>query len=254
MRTLIIAANWKMNTNLATATALVNALKNDLAALTQVQVVLCPPFVYLPRVAELVQGTAIGVGAQNMYFETKGAFTGEIAPAMVADFAQYVILGHSERRQYFHETDESVNKKIHAALAQGLKPLVCVGEALETYEMGETDVWVRGQIHGALKGLTAEQARGLVIAYEPIWAIGTGKAATGAGANAVVGISIRGAIADLYGEAVAQAVRVQYGGSVTAKNIDEFMVQPEIDGALVGGASLKADEFIAICRAGLNQS
>lgn len=243
-----------MNTNLATATALVNALKNDLAALTQVQVVLCPPFVYLPRVAELVQGTAIGVGAQNMYFETKGAFTGEIAPAMVADFAQYVILGHSERRQYFHETDESVNKKIHAALAQGLKPLVCVGEALETYEMGETDVWVRGQIHGALKGLTAEQARGLVIAYEPIWAIGTGKAATGAGANAVVGISIRGAIADLYGEAVAQAVRVQYGGSVTAKNIDEFMVQPEIDGALVGGASLKADEFIAICRAGLNQS
>jgi len=243
-----------MNTNLAAATALVNALKNDLAALTQVQVVLCPPFVYLPRVAELVQGTAIGVGAQNMYFETKGAFTGEIAPAMVADFAQYVILGHSERRQYFHETDESVNKKIHAALAQGLKPLVCVGEALETYEMGETDVWVRGQIHGALKGLTAEQARGLVIAYEPIWAIGTGKAATGAGANAVVGISIRGAIADLYGEAVAQAVRVQYGGSVTAKNIDEFMVQPEIDGALVGGASLKADEFIAICRAGLNQS
>ncbi|RIK33669.1 MAG: triose-phosphate isomerase [Chloroflexi bacterium] len=254
MRTPIIAANWKMNTNLAAATALVNALKNDLAALTQVQVVLCPPFVYLPRVAELVQGTAIGVGAQNMYFETKGAFTGEIAPAMVADFAQYVILGHSERRQYFHETDESVNKKIHAALAQGLKPLVCVGEALETYEMGETDVWVRGQIHGALKGLTAEQARGLVIAYEPIWAIGTGKAATGAGANAVVGISIRGAIADLYGEAVAQAVRVQYGGSVTAKNIDEFMVQPEIDGALVGGASLKADEFIAICRAGLNQS
>lgn len=243
-----------MNTNLAAATALVNALKNDLAALTQVQVVLCPPFVYLPRVAELVQGTAIGVGAQNMYFETKGAFTGEIAPAMVADFAQYVILGHSERRQYFHETDESVNKKIHAALAQGLKPLVCVGEALETYEMGETDVWVRGQIHGALKGLTAEQARGLVIAYEPIWAIGTGKAATGAGANAVVGISIRGAIADLYGEAVAQAVRVQYGGSVTAKNIDEFMVQPEIDGALVGGASLKADEFIVICRAGLNQS
>ncbi|MDL1896573.1 triose-phosphate isomerase [Anaerolineae bacterium CFX7] len=254
MRTPIIAANWKMNTNLAAATALVNALKNDLAALTPVQVVLCPPFVYLPRVAELVQGTAIGVGAQNMYFETKGAFTGEIAPAMVADFAQYVILGHSERRQYFHETDESVNKKIHAALAQGLKPLVCVGEALETYEMGETDVWVRGQIHGALKGLTAEQARGLVIAYEPIWAIGTGKAATGAGANAVVGISIRGAIADLYGEAVAQAVRVQYGGSVTAKNIDEFMVQPEIDGALVGGASLKADEFIAICRAGLNQS
>ncbi len=243
-----------MNTNHATATELVNALKNDLTPLTaHVQIVLCPPFVYLPRVAELVQGTDIGVGAQNMYFESKGAYTGEIAPAMVADFAQYVILGHSERRQYFHETDESVNRKIHAALAQGLKPIVCVGEALETYEMGETDVWVRGQIHGALKGLTAEQTRGLTIAYEPIWAIGTGKAATGAGANAVIGVSIRGAIADLYDEDVAQAVRVQYGGSVTAKNIDEFIVQPDIDGALVGGASLKADEFIAICRAGLNQ-
>lgn len=256
MRTPIVAANWKMNTNLASATELVNAMKNDLgelAASGKVQVVFCPPFVYLPRVAELVQGTGIGVGAQNMYFEAKGAFTGEIAPAMVADFAQYVIIGHSERRQYFHETDETVNKKIHVALAQGLKPIVCVGEALETYEMGETDVWVRGQIHGALKGLSAEQVSGLVIAYEPIWAIGTGKAATGAGANSVIGISIRGAIADLYGEAVAQAVRVQYGGSVTAKNIDEFIVQPEIDGGLVGGASLKADEFIAICRAGLKK-
>jgi triosephosphate isomerase len=256
MRTPLIAGNWKMNTNFASATELVNAMKNDLAqwaATGRVEIVLCPPFVYLPRVAELVRGTGIGVGAQNMYFEAKGAFTGEVAPAMVADFAQYVILGHSERRQYFHETDEMVNKKIHAALAQNLKPIVCVGEALETYEAGETDVWVRGQIHGALKGLTAEQVRGLVIAYEPIWAIGTGKAATGAGANAVIGISIRGAIADLYDESVAQAVRVQYGGSVTAKNIDEFIVQPEIDGALVGGASLKADEFLAIGRAGMKK-
>lgn len=245
-----------MNTNLASATELVNALKNDLGQLAvsgKVQPVLCPPLVYLPRVAELVQGTGIGVGAQNMYFEAKGAFTGEVAPAMVADFAQYVIIGHSERRQYFGETDETVNKKIFAALAQNLKPIVCVGEALETYENGETDVWVRGQIHGALKGLTAEQVRGLIVAYEPIWAIGTGKAATGAGANSVIGISIRGAIADLYSQEVAQAVRVQYGGSVTAKNIDEFIVQPEIDGGLVGGASLKAEEFIAICRAGLKK-
>lgn len=256
MRTPIIAGNWKMNTNLASATELVNAMKSDLTELVasgKVQAVLCPPFVYAPRVAELVQGTGIGVGTQNMYFESKGAFTGEIAPAMVADFAQYVIIGHSERRQYFHETDEMVNKKIHAALAHNLKPIVCVGEALETYEMGETDIWVRGQIHGALKDLTAEQVRGLIVAYEPIWAIGTGKAATGAGANSVIGISIRGAIADLYGEQVAQSVRVQYGGSVTAKNIDEFIVQPDIDGALVGGASLKADEFIAICRAGLKK-
>ena len=245
-----------MNMNRASATELVNALKNDLGQLSasgKVDTVLCPPFLYVPLVAELVQGTGIGVGAQDMYFEPKGAFTGQVAPAMIADFAQYVIIGHSERRQHFHETDEIVNKKIHAALAQNLKPIVCVGEALETYEMGETDVWVRGQIHGALKGLTAEQVRGLVVAYEPIWAIGTGKAATGAGANSVIGISIRGAIADLYGEDVAQAVRVQYGGSVTAKNIDEFIVQPDIDGALVGGASLKADEFIAICRAGLKK-
>ena len=245
-----------MNMNRASATELVNALKNDLGQLSasgKVDTVLCPPFLYVPLVAELVQGTGIGVGAQDMFFEPKGAFTGQVAPGMIADFAQYVIIGHSERRQHFHETDEIVNKKIHAALAQNLKPIVCVGEALETYEMGETDVWVRGQIHGALKGLTAEQVRGLVVAYEPIWAIGTGKAATGAGANSVIGISIRGAIADLYGEDVAQAVRVQYGGSVTAKNIDEFIVQPDIDGALVGGASLKADEFIAICRAGLKK-
>lgn len=256
MRTPIIAGNWKMNTNLASATELVNAMKKDLAELVAtkaVEIVLCPPFVYLWRVDELTGGTGIGVGAQNMYTEPKGAYTGEIAPTMIADVAQYVIIGHSERRQYFHETDELVNKKIHAALAYNLKPIVCVGEALQTYEMGETDVWVRGQVHGALKGLTADQVRGLVIAYEPIWAIGTGKAATGAGANTVIGISIRGALADLYDEDVAQSVRVQYGGSVTAKNIDEFIVQPEIDGALVGGASLKAEEFIAICRAGLNK-
>jgi triosephosphate isomerase len=188
-----------------------------------------------------------------MYFEAKGAFTGEVAASMILDFAEYVILGHSERRQIFHESDELINKKIHAALASGLKPIVCCGEALETYENGETDVWVRGQIHAALKDLTAQQVRGLVIAYEPIWAIGTGKAATAPGANSVIGISIRGAVADLHGEEVAQAVRVQYGGSVTAKNIEEFIVQPDIDGALVGGASLKADEFIAICRAGLTK-
>ncbi len=257
MRTPILAGNWKMNTNLASATELVNAMKNDLSQLAangNVHVVLCPPFPYLARVNELTRGTGIQVGAQNMYYELKGAFTGEVAPAMLVDFAEYVIIGHSERRQIFHESDEVVNKKIHAALANDLKPIVCCGEALETYENGETDVWVRGQIHAAMQGLSADQVRGLVIAYEPIWAIGTGKAATGAGANAVIGISIRGALADLYGEDVAQSVRVQYGGSVTAKNIDEFIVQPDIDGALVGGASLKADEFIAICRAGLKKN
>lgn len=257
MRIPIIAGNWKMNTNLASATELVNALRSELGALVatnKVQVVLCPPFPYLDRVQQLTRGTGIGVGAQDMYFETKGAFTGEVAPAMVLDFGEYVILGHSERRQLFHETDEIVNKKIHAALAVNLKPIVCVGEELETYENGETDIWVRGQIHAAVKGLNAEQVRGLIVAYEPIWAIGTGKAATGPGANAVIGISIRGALADLYGQSVAGDVRIQYGGSVTAKNIDEFIVQPDIDGALVGGASLKAEDFIAICRAGLQKS
>lgn len=257
MRTPIIAGNWKMNGNLASATELVNAMKNDLsplAASNRVQVVLCPPFPYLQRVNELTRGTAVGVGAQDVYYEVKGAFTGQVSPTMLLDFAEYVILGHSERRTLFHESDELVNQKIHAALANHLKPIVCVGEALETYENGETDVWVRGQMHAAVKGLDAEQVRGLIIAYEPIWAIGTGRAATGAGANAVIGISIRGAIADLYGEETAQSVRVQYGGSVTAKNIDEFIVQPDIDGALVGGASLKADEFVAICRAGLSKN
>lgn len=251
-RTPIIAGNWKMNTTLASATELVMAMREELARIVasgRAEIVLCPPFVYLGRVSELVRGTGIGVGAQNMYTEPKGAFTGEIAPTMLIDWAQYVILGHSERRQYFHETDDLVNKKIHAALAYGLKPIVCVGESLETYERGETDAWVRGQVQNAVKGLSAEQVRGLIFAYEPIWAIGTGKAATGAGANAVIGITLRGALADLYGEQVAQAVRVQYGGSVTSQNIAEFMVQPEIDGALVGGASLKADEFIAICKA-----
>lgn len=256
MRIPIIAGNWKMNNNLASATELVNAMRNELSALVatnKVQVVLCPPFPYLDRVNQLTRDTGIGVGAQDMYFQAKGAFTGEVAPGMILDFGEYVIIGHSERRQFFHETDEIVNKKIHAALTDNLKPIVCVGEELETYENGETDVWVRGQIHGALEGLTADQVRGLIVAYEPIWAIGTGKAATGPGANAVIGISIRGAIADLYSEDVAAEVRVQYGGSVTAKNIDEFIVQPDIDGALVGGASLKPDDFIAICRAGLTK-
>jgi triosephosphate isomerase len=254
MRLPIIAANWKMNTNLASATELVNAMQSDLAQLTasgKVEVVLCPPYPYLQRVSELVRSTAIGIGAQDMYYELKGAFTGEVSPTMILDFGKYVIIGHSERRQLFHETDEIVNKKTHVALANNLKPIVCVGEALETYENGETDIWVRGQMHAALKGLDAEQVRQLVIAYEPIWAIGTGKAATGAGANAVIGISIRGAIADLYSEDVASSVRVQYGGSVTAANIQEFIVQPDIDGALVGGASLKAPDFITISRAAL---
>ena len=245
-----------MNTTLATASELVNALRPELAPLVaggQVQVVFCPPFISLARVSELVKGTGLGVGAQNMFYEPKGAYTGEIAPAMLVGVAEYVILGHSERRQFFGETDEGVNKKIKAALANQLKPIVCVGENLEQNERGETATFVGNQVRAALSGLTAEQVRGLVLAYEPIWAIGTGKAATAAGANAVIGLTVRGTIAELYGEAVAQAVRIQYGGSVTAKNIDELIVQPDIDGALVGGASLKVDEFVPICKAGLKK-
>ncbi len=253
MRVPIIAGNWKMNTTLATASELTLALRDELARLVsdgREEIVLCPPFISLARVAELVKGTGIKVGAQNMYFEPKGAYTGEIAPDMLQGLVEYVILGHSERRQYFGETDSGVNKKTKAALAHGLKPIICVGENLEQNEAGETNTFVGNQVRAALAGLDADAVRGLVFAYEPIWAIGTGKPATGAGANAVIGLTIRGTIAELHGEAVAQAVRIQYGGSVTAKNIQEFMVQPEIDGALVGGASLKADEFIAICKAG----
>ncbi len=252
MRTPIIAGNWKMNTTLASASELTVALRDELARMVtggREEIVLCPPFISLARVAELVKGTGIQVGAQNMYFETKGAYTGEVAPTMLSGLVQYVILGHSERRQYFGETDEGVNKKIKAALANNLKPIVCIGENLQQNESGETNTFVGNQIRAAVVGLSAEQVRGLVLAYEPIWAIGTGKAATGAGANAVIGIAIRGVLADLYGQQVAVAVRVQYGGSVTAKNIDEFIVQPNIDGALVGGASLVAGDFVAICKA-----
>jgi triosephosphate isomerase len=254
MRIPIFAGNWKMNTTLTAAGELVLAMRDELSRLAaggREQIVLCPPFISLARVADLVEGTGIEVGAQNMYFEPKGAFTGEISPAMLAGLARYVILGHSERRQFFCETDEGVNKKIKAALSNGLMPIVCVGENLEQNEAGQTNTFVGNQVRAALAGLEASQVRSLVFAYEPIWAIGTGKPATGAGANAVIGLTVRGTLAELYGEGVAQSARIQYGGSVTAKNIQEFMVQPDIDGALVGGASLKPDEFIAICKAGL---
>ncbi|HEX7589007.1 MAG TPA: triose-phosphate isomerase [Anaerolineae bacterium] len=252
MRTPIVAGNWKMNKTIAEARELVNAMRDELGRLSaggKTQVVLCPPFISIPEVAALVKGTSIGVGAQNMFWETKGAFTGEIAAPMLNELCEYVIIGHSERRQYFGETDEGVNKKIKTALTHHLKPIVCVGENLAQNESGQTHAFVGGQVRAAFKDISRDDARGIVIAYEPIWAIGTGKAASGAGANAVIGLTIRGALADLYDEATAQAVRVQYGGSVTPKNVTEFFAQPEIDGALVGGASLVATDFIAICKA-----
>lgn len=253
MRTPIVAGNWKMNKTIAEARELVNSMQADLVSLAstgKVEIVLCPAFVAISEVTTRLRGTPIKVGAQDLFWEPKGAFTGEVSAPMLNEICEYVIIGHSERRQFFGETDATVNKKMQAALAHHLNPIVCVGENLAQNEAGETAAFVGGQVRAAFQGLTAEQARGIVIAYEPIWAIGTGKAASGAGANAIIGLTIRGALADLYGEATAQAVRIQYGGSVNAKNASEFLTQPDIDGALVGGASLVASDFVAICRAG----
>jgi len=249
MRTPFVAGNWKMNKTVAEARALVSEMAAGLRAISGVEKVLCPPFTSLPALAALLQGTDIGLGAQNMHWESKGAFTGEIAPAMVAEFCRYVILGHSERRTYFGETDETVNRKVLAAQAIGLIPIVCVGETLTQYEAGQTAAVVGQQIRAGLKGLDPTFAAQIVIAYEPVWAIGTGKASTGENANAVVREVIRPALAELYGAEIARGTRVLYGGSVTAANAAEFFAQAEIDGALVGGASLKAEEFIAIVRA-----
>jgi len=239
----MIAGNWKMNTTLAEASALVRELKEGLERIAGVEKVLCPPFISLSLVKELLQGSSIKVGAQNMYFEEQGAYTGEISPLMLCGICEYVILGHSERRQYFCETDEVVNRKVKAALAAELTPILCVGERLEEKEAERTEEVVTRQVTGALQGI--ESLNGMVIAYEPVWAIGTGRAATGKGANTTISI-IRETVAQLYSEEIAQGIRILYGGSVTAANIAEFIGQHEIDGALVGGASLKAKEFLTI--------
>ena len=247
MRRPILAGNWKMNMTIAQATDFVRDIRRGLNDIKGVDRVLCPPFTALAPVKDLLSATQIGLGAQNMHWAEKGAYTGEVAPGMLKELCQYVILGHSERRAYFGETDEGVNRKIKAALANDLAPIVCVGETEAEYDAGKTEQVVSGQVRGCLAGLTAEQAAGLVLAYEPIWAIGTGKAATAAGAGAVIGLTIRGSIAKLYNESVAQVVRVQYGGSVKPTNVAEFMAHPDIDGALVGGASLKPD-FVELVR------
>lgn len=240
MRTPIIAGNWKMNKTAVTAVEFVREIRNQLQNISGVDKVVCPPFIALPAVYEALQATDIGVGAQNMHFAESGAYTGEVAPEMITPFCQYVIIGHSERREFFNETDEGVNKKAKAALAHGLTPIICCGETLAQNEAGETQVFVSGQIKAALNGLTNEQVAQCVIAYEPIWAIGTGKSASAAEAGSIIGLSVRGAVAEVFGEATAQQVRIQYGGSVNENNIAEYMAHPDIDGALVGGASLKA--------------
>jgi triosephosphate isomerase len=248
MRTPIIAGNWKMNKTIDEAVELVEALKEPLAAVEGVDKVVCPTFVCLPAVKAAIGDAEIGLGAQNMYFEESGAYTGEIAPGMLQELCQYVILGHSERRAYFGETDEGVNRKIKAALAHGLTPIVCVGETLELREAGETNDWVESQVVAALEGLAGAQVASLIIAYEPIWAIGTGVAATTKDAQEVIGDVVRPTLAELFGETVAQAVRIQYGGSVKPSNAAELMRAPDIDGGLVGGASLNADDFAEIVR------
>jgi len=249
MRTPIIAGNWKMNKTVTETLELVRDIRQLLGqAPENVEVVLCPPFPGLWVAKNGLGRSKFSLGAQNLFWEPQGAFTGEVSPLMLADLVTYVIIGHSERRQYFGETDETVNKKVKAALANGLKPIVCVGEVLAEFEAGKTNEVVSRQTHVGLAGLMPEQMENVVIAYEPVWAIGTGKAATGSGANAVVAQAIRGPLAEMFGKDVADATRVQYGGSVTPSNIAEFMGQPDLDGALVGGASLKAADFAEIVR------
>lgn len=235
-----------MNKNIAETRELISAMAEKLNQITGVEKVICPPFVSLQTASELLKNTEIGLGAQNMYWEEKGAFTGEVAPNMIKELCNYVILGHSERRAYFGETNETVNKKLLTAQKFDLTPIVCVGETLTQYESNQTFEVVSEQTKLGLAGLSVDFAPRVVVAYEPVWAIGTGKASTGEAANVVIKDVIRKSIAELYGEATAQSVRVLYGGSVTGANAKEFFSQPDIDGALVGGASLKVDDFVAI--------
>jgi triosephosphate isomerase len=243
MRIPVMAGNWKMNTNIDQAVSLVRKMLPGLDKVKDAEKVVCPPFVSLSAVQAILANSSVKLGAQNLYFEEKGAYTGEISPLMLAGLCEYVIIGHSERRQYFGETDQSVNRKIKAAMKVGLKPILCVGETPEENEAGKTDGVITRQVTEALDGISASSD--LVVAYEPVWAIGTGKAASGIIANKTIGL-IRRIISDAYGSGVGQQVRILYGGSVTAANIAEFISQPEIDGGLVGGASLKAGDFVSI--------
>ena len=245
MRKAIIAGNWKMNKTPEEGAKLVEELK-PLAQGANCEVVVCPPFVCLDAVQKAAAGSNVKVGAQNCYFKDSGAFTGEVAPAMLeAMGVEYVIIGHSERREYFNETDETVNLKVKLALEHNLIPIICCGETLEQREAGVTKTLVQYQMQAALSGLTKDQVKTVVIAYEPIWAIGTGKTATDEDANEVIGY-IRGQVEADFGKEAADSVRIQYGGSMKPNNVKGLMAQPEIDGGLVGGASLKAEDFAAI--------
>jgi len=249
MRVPLIAGNWKLNKTSTEAYKLVAEMLPGLRNIRGVEKLLCPPFTALMAVFRLIKDSDIRLGAQNMYWEEQGAYTGEISPRMLTEFCQYVILGHSERRTYFGETNEQVNRKVRAAIAHHLMPIICVGETLEENEVGRAAGVVSRQVREALVGLDILDAERIVIAYEPVWAIGTGRAATAAGANTLIRNVIRPTLASLFGENIAQSVRVLYGGSVDPGNAGDFFRQTEIDGALVGGASLKARSFVDIVEA-----
>jgi triosephosphate isomerase len=252
MRKKFIAGNWKMNTSRAEGAALASAVATRVGATSDVEVAVCPPALYLEAVATAIAGSAVGLGAQNCYHEAKGAFTGEISPQMLVDIGcRYVILGHSERRAIFKESNLDVSRKVNAALAAGLAPIVCVGETLDQRSAGQTQAVVREQIEGSLAGLSADQMLKVVVAYEPVWAIGTGVVATPQQAEEVHA-DLRSLLESRYNSAVASSVRIQYGGSVNAENAATLLSQPNIDGALVGGASLKAESFLAIVAAARN--
>ncbi|KAA0259757.1 MAG: triose-phosphate isomerase [Chloroflexi bacterium] len=249
MRTPFVAGNWKMNKTIAETRELLAAMVAGLDEITGVERVVCPPFTALVSAFEMLAGKRIGLGAQDMHWEEKGAYTGQVSPGMIKELCGYVILGHSERRTYFGETDETVNRKLLAAQKFGLTPIVCVGETLAQYEAGETSNVVSTQTRLGLQGIFTEFAPRIVVAYEPVWAIGTGKASSASNAQGVHGEVIRPVLKELFGAEISQAIRILYGGSVTAANAAEFFSQPDIDGALVGGASLKPGEFISIARA-----
>lgn len=253
MRKQVIAGNWKMNKNHREAEDFIQTTKNEVPSSEQVESIVCAPFPFLQKLVEETKGTSLEIGAQNMHFEESGAFTGEVSPVMLKELGvTYVVLGHSERREIFKETDEEVNKKVHAAFKHGLTPIICVGESLEQREADQTMDHVESQVKKALEGLSDEQSQQVIIAYEPIWAIGTGRTATSEQANEVC-THIRKVVGDFVNGEAADAVRIQYGGSVKPANVDELLSQSDIDGALVGGASLEADSFLKLVEAGKHE-
>jgi triosephosphate isomerase len=249
MRIPFVAGNWKMNKDVKEARSLVAEMLPSLQAIGNVEKVICPPFTALMALSAMLAGSSIGLGAQDMYWEPQGAFTGEISTSMIKEFCEYVIIGHSERRTFFNETDETINRKLKAALKGELIAIVCIGETLAENEAGQTAEVIRRQLRLGLAGVEAGVAGKIVIAYEPVWAIGTGKAASGTEVNRTVAENIRPILAELFGSELAEGMRILYGGSVNPTNAIEFFSQSQIDGALVGGASLKPQDFVQITKA-----